>query len=196
MRRKGIGRLFYPSSSAVYGSRKGLLSEDSGPLQPVSYYGACKLASESLNSAYSHMCDIDALVFRMPNVIGPGLTHGVIFDLIMKLKADPERLEILGDGNQRKEYLHVDDLVDGIMAFSNGNRGGMEVFNVSSDSSIDVGSIADLVCERMGVSPRYEYTGGEIGWKGDVSSFRFDISKARHPDFSNVQVKLKIASFF
>ncbi len=90
MRINGIGNMFFSSTSAVYGDRKGLLDEMTGGLQPISYYGACKLASESLISAYSYMNDFNALILRFPNVIGPRLTHGVIFDFIGKLKRDPK----------------------------------------------------------------------------------------------------------
>jgi UDP-glucose 4-epimerase len=178
MRVNGIGKLFFSSSSAVYGNRDGLLREDLGDLGPVSYYGAYKLASESLIKAYSSMNGMDALIFRLPNVVGPKMTHGVTFDFINKIKKDPEKLEILGDGKQEKQYAHISDVVDGISYFFKRNR-GVEVYNISNDSSITVNGIADIVCEEMGVSPEYVYTGGSVGWKGDVPRYMFDISKAR-----------------
>ncbi|MGE4577608.1 MAG: NAD-dependent epimerase/dehydratase family protein [Candidatus Methanomethylophilaceae archaeon] len=178
MRANGIGRLFFSSSSAVYGNREGLLREDMGDLRPVSYYGAYKLASESLIKAYSSMNGIDALIFRLPNVVGPEMTHGVVFDFMNKIRDDPEKLEILGDGKQEKQYAHVSDIVDGITCFFGRNR-GVEVYNISNDSSITVNGIADIVCEEMGVGPEYVYTGGSVGWEGDVPRYMFDISKAR-----------------
>ncbi len=178
MRVNGIGKLFFSSSSAVYGNREGLLREDMGDLRPVSYYGAYKLASECLIKAYSSLNGMDALIFRLPNVVGPKMTHGVTFDFMNKIRNDPERLEILGDGKQEKQYAHVSDVVDGISYFFKRNR-GVEVYNISNDSSITVNSIADIVCEEMNVKPEYIYTGGSVGWEGDVPSYMFDISKAR-----------------
>lgn len=179
MRVNGIKKLFFSSTSAVYGDRKGLLDENTGRLQPISYYGSCKLASESLISSYAYMNDFDALIFRFPNVIGPRLTHGVIFDFIGKLKRDPTKLQILGDGKQNKQYVYVLDLVKGICDFADRIEKGVNVYNVSTESFTDVNAIADLVCERMGLDPEYQYTGGSTGWKGDVSSFAYNVEKAK-----------------
>lgn len=179
MRMHGPGRLFFPSTSAVYGDRgTELLNEELGNPEPVSYYGACKLASEALVSAYTHMNSFSSVIFRFPNVAGPRLTHGVIFDFIDKLRKNPDRLEILGDGNQDKQYVHVLDLVRGIVKFTGDMSTGIRTYNISSGSSVTVRRIADIVCEEMGVSPEYVYTGGRTGWKGDVPCFRYDTAKA------------------
>ncbi len=181
MRRTGVKKLFFASTSAVYGEKEGeKLAEDAGGLAPVSYYGGAKLASEAFLSAYTHMNDFETLVFRFPNVIGPGLTHGVVHDFIGKLEKNPEELEILGDGTQRKPYLYVLDLVDAIADFSFRERRGMEIFNIGTDTATTVKEIADLTCERLGLKDvRYAYTGGRSGWKGDVPSFQYDLSKIR-----------------
>ena len=180
MRNNGIGNMFFSSTSAVYGDMKGKLNESTGGLRPISYYGAFKLSSEAMISAYSYMNDFNALVFRFPNVVGPRLTHGVIFDFIKKLKDDPKRLQILGNGKQNKQYVYVLDLVKGIIDFSDRIETGYDVYNISTESFTDVDTIADLVCEKMGLNGiKYEYTGGERGWKGDVPTFDYDISKAK-----------------
>lgn len=178
MRTNHIKKLFFSSSSAVYGIKDGLLREDMGYLRPVSYYGSYKLASESLIKTYSAINDIDALIFRLPNVVGPNMTHGVVFDFINKLIEDPKRLEILGNGEQEKQYSYVTDVVNGIMNFLKRTR-DIELYNISNDSSITVNEIANIVCEKMKVEPTYEYTGGDTGWEGDVPRYMFDISKAR-----------------
>ena len=176
----GIKDMFFSSTSAVYGDIKGQLDEMTGGLKPISYYGASKLASEAMISAYSYMNDFNALIFRFPNVIGPRLTHGVIFDFIRKLKKDPKHLQILGNGKQNKQYVYVTDLAKGIYDFSERIEEGMSLYNVSTESFTDVNTIADLVCERMGLDDvKYEYTGGDCGWKGDVPSFDYNISKAK-----------------
>lgn len=180
MRKNGIKNMFFSSTSAVYGDIKGQLDEMTGGLKPISYYGAFKQSSEAIISAYSYMNDFNALVFRFPNVIGPRLTHGVIFDFIRKLKKDPKRLQILGNGKQNKQYVYVTDLVKGIFDFSQRIENGYSLYNVSTESFTDVNTIADLVCERMGLGDvEYEYTGGNCGWKGDVPSFDYNVDKAK-----------------
>lgn len=180
MRVNSIPNMFFSSTSAVYGDIKGKLNEMTGGLQPISYYGASKLGSEALISAYSYMNDFNALVFRFPNVIGPRLTHGVVFDFIRKLKKDPSKLQILGNGKQSKQYVYVCDLAKAIDDFCNVIEPGYNLYNISTESFTDVNTIADLVTERMGLDDvKYEYTGGNCGWKGDVPSFDYDVTKAK-----------------
>ena len=176
-----IKKLFFSSTSAVYGERPNIvLKEDTGDLRPISYYGAAKLASESLIHAYSYMNSFDSIIFRFPNVVGPRLTHGVIFDFIRKLRYDQTRLEILGDGLQKKQYIHVHDLVNGICMLANENMHGVEIYNISTESFTTVNEIAKIVCDRMNLkNVKFEYTGGPVGWKGDVQSFEYDITKIK-----------------
>ena len=176
-----IKKIFFSSTSAVYGNRPGIsLKEDIGGLAPVSYYGAAKLASEAFISSYAHMNDMNALIFRFPNVIGPRLTHGVIFDFIRKLKDDSKKLEILGDGKQVKEYIHVHDLVSAIATVPISSDLKVDVFNVGTESTTSVKQIADIVCDAMNhKNVEYVFTGGNIGWRGDVPTFRYDISKIK-----------------
>ena len=179
MRRIGCKNLFFASTSAVYGDKPGSnLKEDVGGLAPISYYGGAKLASEAFISSYAYMNDFKVLIFRFPNVIGPGLTHGVIFDFIKKLEQNPGELEILGDGTQCKPYLYVLDLVDAIVEFSYKDRSGVELFNIGVDTATTVKEIADMVCGHLGLKEvEYKYTGGNVGWKGDVPAFQYDLSK-------------------
>ena len=179
MRKYGVKNLFFASTSAVYGDkREELLDENTPGLSPISYYGAAKLGSEALISAFSYMNDINALVFRFPNVIGPRLTHGVVFDFIRKLQTDPARLQILGDGKQTKPYLYVTDLVDAIIRFMDTKKQGVLLYNVGGEGATSVVRIADIVCEEMGLmSVQYDFTGGEGGWKGDVPRFRYCVDK-------------------
>ena len=182
MRKYGVKRLFFASTSAVYGDKRDvLLDENTSNLSPISYYGAAKLGSEALISAFSYMNDMHSLVFRFPNVIGPRLTHGVIFDFIRKLQKDPSQLEILGDGRQTKPYIYVSDLVDAIVRFTvccGEEAAGVSLYNLSVEGETSVTRIADLLCEEMGLQAvKYRYTGGEGGWKGDVPRFQYCIDK-------------------
>lgn len=182
MRRYKVRRLFFASTSAVYGDKRDmLLDEDTPGLSPVSYYGAAKLGSEALISAFSYMNDMESLVFRFPNVIGPRLTHGVIFDFIRKLERDPSKLEILGDGRQTKPYIYVTDLVGAIMKLTvetDKNMTGVSLYNLGVEGNTSVTKIADILCEELKLSSvEYRYTGGEGGWKGDVPRFCYCLDK-------------------
>jgi UDP-glucose 4-epimerase len=179
MRLNQITDMFFASTSAVYGEQIGIsLKEESGNLMPVSYYGGAKLASEAFISSYAHMNDFNITIFRFPNVIGPHPTHGVVFDFIKKLKNNPRQLQILGDGNQNKQYLHIDDLIKAMLTVSFSQAKGVNIFNVGAEGSTTVQEIADMVCASMGLKDvSYSYTEGDRGWKGDVPSFRYDLSK-------------------
>ena len=179
MRRYGIKKIFFASTSAVYGDKRGIeLREDTPDLSPVSYYGAAKLGSEALLHAYTYMNDMETLIFRFPNVIGPKLTHGVIYDFIRKLDKNKEVLNILGDGKQTKPYIYVKDLVEAIVDFMNSTEVGVEIYNLGVSGATSVKKIADIICEELGLeNVRYEFTGGESGWKGDVPQFQYCLDK-------------------
>ena len=180
MRKADIKNLFFASTSAVYGEMLDVkLSETTGGIKPVSYYGGAKLASEALISSYVSMCDMNVVIFRFPNVIGPRLTHGAVFDFIRKLRKNPNELEILGNGTQCKPYIYVLDLVEAIIKLTEEFKTGEEVFNISVESeSTTVTHIAEIVVDILGLkNVVFKYTGGDRGWKGDVPRFSYDISK-------------------
>jgi UDP-glucose 4-epimerase len=179
MRKYNVKRLFFASTSAVYGDKRDVALDENTPnLSPISYYGAAKLGSEALISAFSYMNDMEALVFRFPNVIGPRLTHGVVFDFIHRLNEDNTQLLILGDGRQTKPYIYVLDLIDAIMKFKDVNGSGVTLYNVGVEGATSVTSIADIICDEMGLkNVKYSYTGGEGGWKGDVPRFQYCTDK-------------------
>lgn len=179
MRQNCIRNLFFASTSAIYGDMHGeKATEDLGGLKPISYYGGAKYASENYISAYTYMNNFNTMVFRFPNVIGPYLTHGVIYDFVKKLQNNPNKLEILGDGNQTKPYLYVDDLVDVIIKMTKNVKPGMEIYNIGVDSATSATKIADILCEVMGLTNvEYCYTGGSVGWKGDVPKFQYNLKK-------------------
>ena len=178
MRRWQVKRLFFASTSAVYGEKLGTcVAEDNCVLTPISYYGGAKLGSEAMISAFTYMNQMSSLVFRFPNVIGPRLTHGVIFDFIKKLRANPTRLKILGDGQQCKPYIYVLDLVEAITRFMDAPE-GISLYNVGVETQTTVTRIAQIVCEEMGLqNVVFEYTGGRGGWRGDVPEFQYDLGK-------------------
>ena len=180
MRKNNVKNIFFASTSAVYGEMPDIvLNEETGGLKPVSYYGGAKLASEALISSYVSMCDMNAVIFRFPNVIGPRLTHGVVYDFVKKLRNNPKELEILGNGTQCKPYIYVTDLVNAIVKLTEQFELGVDVFNISVMSEgTSVTHIAEIVVDVLGLSDvEFKYTGGDRGWKGDVPRFKYDISK-------------------
>lgn len=181
MRRRDIEKIVFSSSSTVYGEAPPIpLKEDFGPLLPISMYGAAKLACEGLISSFSHTYDMKAWIFRFANVVGPRCTHGVIYDFIRKLRKNPEELEILGDGRQKKSYLYISDCIDGMIYAFERSKERINLFNLGTEGATEVNEIARMVVEEMGLkNVRFRYTGGDRGWKGDVPRFRFDIGKIR-----------------
>lgn len=197
MREFRIKKLFFASTSAIYGETYDRLTENHGPLQPVSSYGAGKLASEAFISAFSSVYDIQTWIARFPNVVGERFTHGVIYDFIHKLEANPKMLTVLGNGEQIKPYLYVKDLVQGIQFVCENTNEHFNVYNLGTESRTKVKEIATMVIEEMDLKAQIIYTGGDRGWIGDVPEFKYDLSKinalgwcAQHD--SNASVRLAI----
>lgn len=182
MRRTGARQIIYASGSGVYGDYgHELLDEDFAPMLPVSTYGASKLAGESILCAYCHMFGLQAWVFRFGNVVGPRQTHGVLFDFIRKLRTNPGCLEIKGNGEQSKPYVHVDDVLNAVwLAWRNASE-KFNYFNVATDDATSVREIALLAASALGLNGvRFEYGSGARGWPGDVPVVRLDSSKIKN----------------
>ena len=181
MKNKGIRKLVYFSGSGVYGDKSTLFDEAWGPLLPVSPYGASKLGSEAWISAFSHISGISSWIFRPANIVGEGQTHGVAYDFVRKLRNNPHELEIHGNGLQTKSYVYIDDVVSGVVrAVASVQPHPVEVFNIASEDTITVNEIADITAGIMGLQDvRYLYSGGSIGWKGDVSTIKLSIDKLK-----------------
>jgi len=183
MRRTGTPRLLYASGSGVYGDLgQREASEDFGPLVPVSTYGASKLAGEALIASYCAMFGITACAFRFGNVVGRRQTHGVGFDFIRRLRQQPDRLRILGDGRQSKSYIHVEDVIEAVFTAHQKASKNFEVYNVATGDYITVTEIARLAMDVAGLSEeevQLEYTGGDRGWKGDVPVVRLNTDRIR-----------------
>lgn len=176
MRKHAVNQIVFASTSAIYGEAPGQLGEDFGPLKPISHYGAAKLASEAFLSSYGENYGIRSWIVRFPNVVGDRSTHGAIYDFVRKLRATPDRLEVLGDGNQEKPYLHVDDLVEAILTAWDVMEGPFNVVNVAGTTRATVRRMAEIVVEESGLDARIEYMGGDRGWKGDVPKVAYDTS--------------------
>ena len=177
MRVQGVKQIIFASTSAIYGEAQGQLAEDHGPLLPISHYGAAKLASEGFISSYAENYGLRAWIARFPNVVGERLTHGAIYDFVHKLRADPSRLEVLGDGTQTKPYLYAGDLVDAILTGWDHFEDRVNLFNIGGPTRANVRRIAEIVVEEFGSNARIEYTGGDRGWVGDVPSVDYNVER-------------------
>jgi UDP-glucose 4-epimerase len=176
-----IRAILFASTSTVYGEPKKIPTpEDYGPMEPISTYGASKLASEALISAYANTYGLKAVIYRLANIIGPRSNHGVIYDFIQKLRRDRSRLEILGDGSQTKSYLHVKDCVQALLIGFAKPSQQVSVLNVGSEDQISVTRIAEIVCKEMGLNDvkfgLKPATKDGRGWVGDVKLMRLDVS--------------------
>ncbi|MGY8729048.1 MAG: NAD-dependent epimerase/dehydratase family protein, partial [Candidatus Poseidoniales archaeon] len=169
----------FASSSVVYGEDAPMPTpENHGPCLPISLYGASKQAGEGLISSWVGTFGLQAWIFRFANIIGTRGTHGVIFDFIHKLKADPSRLEVLGNGLQEKSYMEVGDCVDGILHVMKNTDQQLNLYNLGSHDTASVKRIAEIVVEETGCEgASIEYTGGDRGWAGDVPRAMLAIDK-------------------
>jgi UDP-glucose 4-epimerase len=186
MRKSGIKDLMFASSATVYGDMPPKpLAETDGPLLTISLYGAGKLACEGMISAYCHLFDMHACIYRFGNVVGGHMWHGVIYDFIQKLKNNPQELEILGDGKQEKNFFTVDDCIEGMLTVFNKQKKDCDVFNLGTDTFTTVTNVADIVCEEMGLkNVKYKYSGGSRGWRGDAPYVHFNIDKVKQLGWS------------
>lgn len=184
MRQSGVPRIMYASGSGVYGDLGEVeAAEDHGPLVPVSTYGASKLAGEALISAYAYMFDLQGFVFRFGNVVGRRQTHGVGFDFVRRLREDPTRLTVLGDGSQSKSYVLAGDVVAAVLtALDAGLDAPFNLFNVATGDYLTVREIVEVALGVLGLDPaqtRVEYGDQARGWKGDVPVVRLSTERIR-----------------
>src|SRR6185437_8080936 len=175
-----IPQFIFASTSAIYGELGGALTEQSGPLHPISNYGAMKLASEGFITAALERFLKQAWIYRFPNVVGSRATHGAIYDFLKKLKKNPAELEVLGDGSQEKPYLHVSELIDAMVFLHGKQQNRLNVFNIAPDGSAStVRFMAEATVRLAAPGAKIRYTGGTKGWVGDVAKFQYSIEKLK-----------------
>ena len=180
-----VKKIVFASSSSVYGDAKILpTNEEYGPLCPISHYGASKLACEAIVSSFCYNYDIDGVILRPANVIGSRGRHGLIWDLVHKLKNDKNRLEVLGDGKQTKSFIHISDMIKGILQSMKKGENGVDIFNVGSEDGVEIINVAKIVCKNMKLPNIEIFTTGGIengrGWKGDIKIAHLDISELKN----------------
>jgi UDP-glucose 4-epimerase len=177
LRVKDVSRIVFASSGGtVYGESDVFPTPENTLMAPISNYGAAKAAFEMYLSSYSELYGVNSVSMRMANIIGPRLTHGVIYDFYFKLKRDPSRLEVLGSGRQEKAYMYVTDFVEAATMLGSDMKQGFQPVNVSSGEHLTVTRIAELICGKLNLpDTRIEYTGTGRGWAGDVLRTDLDI---------------------
>jgi UDP-glucose 4-epimerase len=177
-RRVGVERLVFSSTGSVYGESAVVPTPEDAPF-PVqtSLYGASKAAAEGFLAAYAMADYLDVTVFRFVSVLGPRYSHGHVIDFVRQLLDHPDRLAVLGDGSQRKSYMHVDDCVEALLTLP--NQPGFDVVNLGIDGICTVRDSIGWICDAMGADPELHYTGGDRGWVGDNPLIHLDTSRAR-----------------
>ena len=180
MREHGVTRIAFASTGAVYGDATRLPTPEDAPF-PVqtSLYAASKLAAEGLLTAYAHGYGFRVHIYRFVSMLGPRYTHGHVFDFWRKLRADPTRLEVLGDGQQRKSYLHVRDCVRAILLGLERATDAVNILNIGHQDWLSVRESVSIVCRALDVSPQLSFSGGDRGWVGDSPKILLDTTRLR-----------------
>jgi UDP-glucose 4-epimerase len=180
MRCTGVRRIAFSSTGSVYGEAKTFPTpEDSTIPVQTSLYGASKMAAECFLQAYSESFGMQVFIFRFVSILGPRYSHGHVIDFYRQLCEHPASLSVLGDGTQRKSYLHVDDCVGGVLRCMDSARDRVNVFNLGTDEYCEVNDSIRWICQEMGVTPAISYSGGDRGWIGDNPFIFLDVARAR-----------------
>jgi UDP-glucose 4-epimerase len=180
MRAHGIKKIAFSSTGSVYGEAAVIPTPENAPF-PVqtSLYGNSKVAAEGLISSYCEGFGFQGIIFRFVSILGERYTHGHVFDFYQKLLADPSKLEVLGNGKQRKSYLYIQDCIDAVLLAVERAPDRVNIFNLGQDEYCEVNQSIGWICERLGVKPKLEYTGGDRGWIGDNPFIFLECSRMR-----------------
>ena len=180
MRKNGISKIAFASTGSVYGDATVIPTPENAPFPiQTSLYAASKLAGEGLIAAYCGGFGFQSWIFRFVSILGERYTHGHVFDFYRKLKQNPSRLEVLGNGKQRKSYLYIQDCIDAMLFALEKSNESVNVLNLGVDGYCEVNDSIGWICEELGVSPKLEYSGGDRGWIGDSPFIFLDTSKIR-----------------
>ena len=180
MRKNGISKIAFASTGSVYGDATVIPTPENAPFPiQTSLYAASKMAGEGLIAAYCGGFGFQSWIFRFVSILGERYTHGHVFDFYRKLKQNPSRLEVLGNGKQRKSYLYIQDCIDAMLFALEKSNESVNVLNLGVDGYCEVNDSIGWICEELGVTPKLEYSGGDRGWIGDNPFIFLDTSKIR-----------------
>jgi UDP-glucose 4-epimerase len=180
MREAGSRRIVFASTGSIYGEPQIFPTPEDCPF-PVqtSFYGASKLAGEGLITAFCEGYDFQGYIFRFVSVLGERYTHGHVYDFYRKLREDPRRIDVLGDGNQTKSYMYIGDCVAGMLAGLEKGTDKVNIFNLGTDETIRVKDSLALIAAHLGLDPQVCYAGGARGWVGDSPMIHLDCTRLR-----------------
>jgi UDP-glucose 4-epimerase len=180
MRANGVKRIAFSSTGSIYGEAPVIPTPENAPF-PVqtSLYGASKLAGEGLITSYCEGYGFQGYIFRFVSILGERYTHGHVFDFYRKLLRDPAKIEVLGNGKQRKSYLYIQDCIDAIFHVLEHAQDSVNIYNLGTDEYCQVDDSLGWITAHLGVNPERMYTGGERGWIGDNPFIFLDCSKVR-----------------
>ena len=180
MRKNGISKIAFASTGSVYGDATVIPTPENAPFPiQTSLYAASKMAGEGLIAAYCGGFGFQSWIFRFVSILGERYTHGHVFDFYRKLKQNPSRLEVLGNGKQRKSYLYIQDCIDAMLFALEKSNAPVNVLNLGVDGYCELNDSIGWICKELGVTPKLEYSGGDRGWIGDNPFIFLDTSKIR-----------------
>lgn len=177
--RNGIPLFVMPGSTTIYGKAKVVPTPEDFIGPDMSFYGTSKFNSERWCEAYAGLFGTNVLITRFGRILGPRSRNGSVWELVNKLKANPGLLEVLGDGSQRRSFLHVDDCVEGMMVAMKNRKDAVERFNIGNEDTASVKDMVRIILEESGLRPNIVYGKEPVGWKGDNEIVFPDISKLR-----------------
>ena len=178
MRANNVKEIIFSSTGSIYGETKVIPTPEDAPFPTqTSLYGASKLAGEGMIAAYAEGYGMNARIFRFVSILGERYSHGHIFDFMRQLAEDPGRLHVLGDGKQRKSYLHVQDCINGILLGCTSTDERIQIFNLGTDEVCQVLESVGWITGRLKLSPRLSFSGGRQGWTGDIPLIHLDTSR-------------------
>lgn len=173
-----IGKIIFSSTGSIYGEAKIIPTPENCPFPiQTSFYGASKIACESLISAYCEGFNMNGYIFRFVSILGERYTHGHIFDFYKQLKKNPDELVVLGNGKQRKSYLYIHDCIDGIFLALKKSKEKLNIFNLGVNDYCEVDDSIKWICDELDLNPKLKYSGGDRGWVGDNPFIFLDTKK-------------------
>lgn len=180
MRANGVKKIAFSSTGSVYGELDVIPTPENAPCPiQTSLYGASKIAGESLIQAYCEGFGFQGYIFRFVSILGERYTHGHVFDFYKKLLTNPNELQVLGNGKQKKSYLYVQDCIDAILCAMKQADKKVNIFNLGTAEYCEVNDSINWICNYLDLSPQCVYTGGDRGWIGDNPFIFLDCAKVR-----------------
>ncbi len=178
MQFNNIKKIIFSSTGSVYGESTLIPTPEDAPFPiQTSFYGASKVACEGLISAFCEAFNMQGYIFRFVSILGERYNHGHVYDFYLKLKKNPSKLLVLGNGKQRKSYLYIQDCIDAMLVSLSKSKKKINIFNLGSNEYCEVNDSIKWICDELSLNPEIEYTNGDRGWIGDNPFIFLDTKK-------------------